>query len=429
MSTLNIGGANVQEDPAYRYKMPPIVGKQEGRGNGKKTVLVNASDLGKSLKRPGEYITKYCSVELGVISTYDAEQGSGCINGHHETADLQKNVFKFIEQWVLCPKCKLPETSMEVTKKKEIMFDCKACGHHCSADQMHKLATYIVNNPPDAKGTGVVQSTAGGKKTKADRQAEKAAKQKEKEDAEKAKADKKAAKAAKAEGGAAGGGGADDDDDDDNEAAGGGDDDDDDDDGDWGVDTSAEAVAARQKSAESTFERVEKTTKALDDTSIDDEKDAIQKEVVDAVNSGEAVAEVTKKLMGVVKTHGLSCDDVFGFIFAGVLDENAVKQIDDLKKLFAKLLAASPDGAKTQKHVLGFFETLVGEPPHTGALLKKAPKVLQKLYDVDLLEEEAILKWHQKGSKRKVGRAVREAVQPFITWLEEADEDSDDDDE
>ena len=56
---LNISGTRVVEDINFRYKMPRMIAKTEGRGNGIKTVIVNMSDIATALNRPPELVTKF----------------------------------------------------------------------------------------------------------------------------------------------------------------------------------------------------------------------------------------------------------------------------------------------------------------------------------------------------------------------------------
>mmetsp|Transcript_31472 Transcript_31472/g.53838 ORF Transcript_31472/g.53838 Transcript_31472/m.53838 type:complete len:419 (-) Transcript_31472:215-1471(-) len=412
---LNIGGG---DDPAYRYKMPAVVGKLEGRGNGKSTVLVNAADVAKALKRPPQYLTKFCSVELGANMTrYDTDQGSGVIAGWHETPVLQEKTNKFISQWVLCPRCKLPETAMEL-KKKDIYFDCKACGYHGMADMGHKLATYILNNPPAQNNSGVQVGGVGTKKAdKAERRKNKGkgAEEAAPEAAEPAEEEVEPAAAPAAPA----------------MSVPALRDDDDDDDGDWSMDVSDKAVQERQKAQDASLDRVEQATKKLDEVELDEfelEKQKIGEEVAEAMEEEEMDGRI-KALMAVAKAHELQPDDLFGFIFESWLGENAVKQVSAQSKLLLKLFKSVPDQGKTQKLLLQLVEKLVGEGEHSAVLLKKTPQLLKVMYDMDLLEEEVIVKWFDKGSKKKLGKKVREAAAPFVTWLKEADEDDSDEDD
>merc|ERR1712187_496714 len=104
------------------------------------------------------------------------------INGHHETQVFQSLVDKFIERYVLCDGCHLPEIDM-VVKKGVIVAQCKACGWAGDLDNSHKIATYICKNPPGT-GIGFDGEGGGGKKTREERQKERAEKARKKKDKE-----------------------------------------------------------------------------------------------------------------------------------------------------------------------------------------------------------------------------------------------------
>lgn len=151
MATMNIAGTTPVDDPSYRYKMPRIVAKVEGRGNGIKTVLVNVVDLGQSLNREAPEITKFFGCELGSQTTYSADRA--IVNGAHTAQSLQEHLCKYIENFVLCAQCKLPETHYKI-KSGLIAQKCLACGHKETVDMTHKLTTFILAQHKKAKEAG-----------------------------------------------------------------------------------------------------------------------------------------------------------------------------------------------------------------------------------------------------------------------------------
>merc|ERR1711939_696158 len=150
-------------------------------GNGIKTNMVNVCDIARSLKTNPAYITKFMGGELGALSNYSFEEEKSIVNGAHETSTGQQLIDKFIDKFVLCPNCKLPETDMLV-KKGFLCAGCKACGWSGDLDNGHKLVKFILQNPPGGDAGG-----GKGKKDKKDRaekQRERAKKKKDDSDEE-----------------------------------------------------------------------------------------------------------------------------------------------------------------------------------------------------------------------------------------------------
>lgn len=78
--------------------------------------------------------------------------------------------------------------------------------------------------------------------------------------------------------------------------------------------------------------------------------------------------------------------------------------------------------------MLGGIERLVGLAHPE--LIPAVPKILMVLYQNDILDEAVVTQWGTHVSKKYVdketSKKVRKASEPFLKWLEEADDDSDD---
>jgi len=382
---LNVN-RNVQ-DSFYRYKMPRLVAKVEGKGNGIKTVIVNMVDVARALSRPPTYVTKYFGCELGAQTQFDIKAERYIVNGCHDGAKLQDMLDGFIKRFILCEQCDNPETVLKV-RKNMIGASCKACGHQYVLDMRHKLTTFIVKNPPEKEIDSQGKSLT------------------EKKDRKKEKQDKNGKK-----------------DSDDNENW----DDYDDDEADWGEDVSDEAVTKRMKELsgglgglviDNDLEKSEEERINIFYKFVVIKKNAIP--INQGVGAKEVIAEADR-LEVRDKAPIVLCELLFD---AGMIKE---KQIEKYANL---MLRFTHENQKAQKYLIGGVEKTI--KVHEAVLMNKVPHIFKMFYEEDILDEEVLFEWAKKISKKYVSKETAQKIHdkaaPFIKWLKEAEEESDSED-
>lgn len=404
MSFINICRDNT--DPFYRYKMPPIQSKIEGRGNGIKTAVVNTAEVARALGRPPAYLIKFFGFELGAQTSINESNDRYLVNGVHDAPKLQDSLDGFINKFVLCGSCKNPETDIIITKDEDLIRDCKACGQRTRIDPRLKLSTYILKNPPESakskkkKAATASANVVGGGMSITDIASGKQRSSAPVEDDQAEDSDDDAlTRKINAEASALP----------QTEVA----------DDEWAVDMSEEAVRKRAQELEAlTLENGSGGDSKFDEfgewlLEFGDDKSNLPNDV-----------EIYKKAFELEISEDVHTVQVLAQV---LFDKNIVKQIPTHKGLLTKIITSK----NHEKTFLGGLERFLGlDNPE---LLPQISKILLTIYENDIVNEETIKDWGSKVSKKyvskEISKKVKKAAKPFIEWLDEAEEESSDEEE
>lgn len=372
-------------DRSYRYKMPKLVAKVEGRGNGIKTRIVNCGEIAQALHRKPAVVTKFFGCELGAQSRWDDKEQASIVNGAFEQNILQDKLCEsFLPKFVLCANCGLPETSLKV-KKEVVKFECAACGDARNADMGHKLITFILadaKKEKDAKKAEKKSEKKDGDKAekKSDKSGDKEEKKEKKKDKDKEKSKdkegKKKDKKKKAE---------------------------ESDEEEWFTDVSEAAVEARRKA------EMEKLGGKVVIAGGEEEVGAVAKVLeASALSNNSMVAEEEEEEEAAI---GPPEEVVSSLV------DSLLHALTGLKKSKEVLPATTEWGATlgedaTPVALLNMVEQLPQD--NSTFPLKHTAIVLKVLYDADRISEEDILSWYE-GADKEIPTVL--AAQSFVDFL------------
>jgi len=150
---VNMDGS---DDAGYRYKMPAVIVKVEGKSKMIKTVIENLPAVCHNIGRPTEHLLTFLGQRLSVATKMEKD-GRCYVTGVHDQGKVQKHILDFISETVACSRCGNMETTCHVEGKKKskaVFLICKASSCRTDLDATDRFVKYIMQHPPEAATYG-----------------------------------------------------------------------------------------------------------------------------------------------------------------------------------------------------------------------------------------------------------------------------------
>lgn len=120
---------NLEEIDHQRFEIPKI----KGHHLGNKTVITNYTQLVTHIRREPEHLIKFLTKELACSIDFQNERI--ILSRKLSSKEINEKIEKYINQFVICQKCKKPDTEIKEEDNKSFIH-CLACG---AKYQIHKL--------------------------------------------------------------------------------------------------------------------------------------------------------------------------------------------------------------------------------------------------------------------------------------------------
>ncbi|MCX8151220.1 MAG: translation initiation factor IF-2 subunit beta [Candidatus Bathyarchaeota archaeon] len=100
---------------------------------GMRTTISNFKDIADIVDRDPQHILKFLTREMATAATY--HESRAIFQGKFPRDTFERLLQRYLEEFVVCPVCKRPDTS--IAKEKRLAFlVCNACGARSSIKQL-----------------------------------------------------------------------------------------------------------------------------------------------------------------------------------------------------------------------------------------------------------------------------------------------------